>query len=321
MKKKLFLLVAVALSTAGASAQWSFPTAYQNMIPDVNNFELHHIWSDMVMGKPSQGLGLLNPGAKKIVTKIESEVYDFTPVWTYELYPNGLTKSDDATNGKHTYNYDKQWRLQSITDKDGKVAFRYIYDADKRLKQCIYEGGIHEEYAYEYDSKGALTAIKKGQNTYTIKDSCYVQYDFKDPDFETWPTKFVFDQKKRLKTFDSIVIDGMDEPIIVKTQITWNFGTGKFPTGITRRLGEFNPKKNIFIGKPEVKNCQYTFTYDSKGNWTSWKQTGGYPKFTITRTITYYTDEEVKAAVAEMEASRQAKKEPKEEKKEEMWEF
>ena len=61
--------------------------------------------------------------------------------------------------------------------------------------------------------------------------------------------------------------------------------------------------------------------FDSKGNWTSWKATGGYGAWHITRTITYYTDEEVKAATAELEQARKGATQDNGQKKEDLWEF
>lgn len=325
MKKRIIQLVAaVALSTAGASAQGFYPTAYHIAINDMYEMlEIHETWSDVVKGKPGQGLGLVKPGVKKVTAKIDNGPDMPSAEWTYELHPNGLIKSDDAQNGRHTYNYDKQWRLQSIVDKDGKVEKRYIYDDKGRLKKYIHDMIIHNEYDYDYDANGNLTTIKKGKTmTITVKDSAIAQVQFfNDYDMETWPTVFTYDQQGRWKMYSSIVADGMDEIEIVRTQYTWNYGTGNLPIGLTRRQGVYDPKKKQYAGKPEVTNIACTFTLDSKGNWTGWKLKGGYINLNITRTIEYYNDDEVKAAVAEMEAARQGKKQPKEEKKEELWEF
>lgn len=79
---------------------------------------------------------------------------------------------------------------------------------------------------------------------------------------------------------------------------------------ITKSVVEINPKTKKNIGAQYTNNYESTFTFDSKGNWTKWKvkKISGNrydsESFTITRTITYYTDEEVKKAVSELEQAR-----------------
>ena len=41
-----------------------------------------------------------------------------------------------------------------------------------------------------------------------------------------------------------------------------------------------------------------------KGNWTSWSVANNGVEFTVTRTFEYYSDEEVKVAIAEMELAK-----------------
>ena len=96
---------------------------------------------------------------------------------------------------------------------------------------------------------------------------------------------------------------------------------------ITKSVVENNPKTKKNIGAQYTNNYESTFTFDSKGNWTKWKvkKISGNrydsESFTITRTITYYTDEEVKKAVSELEQARKGSTTNNNQKKEDLWEF
>ena len=96
---------------------------------------------------------------------------------------------------------------------------------------------------------------------------------------------------------------------------------------ITKSVVEINPKTKKNIGAQYTNNYESTFTFDSKGNWTKWKvkKISGNrydsESFTITRTITYYTDEEVKKAVSELEQARKGSTTNNNQKKEYLWEF
>lgn len=326
MKKRAMTFLAAILLTAGAAyAQGQYPTVYSSMINDVAfPWTMNHVWDDVVNGKTGQGLGLVAPGVKKIVSTINlGEDYAGPNKWEHEFYPNGLIKSDDALNGKHTYNYDNQWRLQNIARNNGEVEYKYIYNQQQQLVKCLYDGGVSDEYEYTYGADGKLSKIVKvGSERYSFKDNQLVKTEFISEYATQLPITYTYDPQGRWKGYTSIVEDGMDEVFTFKTQITLNYtGTNPFPTSVTKSIVEYDPKRKRNIGKPDVTTFRCTYTFDSKGNWTSWKATGGYGAWHITRTITYYTDEEVKAATAELEQARKGATQDNGQKKEDLWEF
>lgn len=325
MKKRALTFVATILLTAGtAFAQGIFPTVYSTMLGD-NAFPwtLTHIWDETVRGECGQGLGLVTPGAKKIVTTIKrGEDWGGPVTWEFELYPNGLMKCDNAQNGKHTYNYDNQWRLQNVAWGD-KIAYKYVYNQKNQLIQCIASVGVSDEFTFTYGPDGKLSKIVKvGSERYSYKNDQLVKTEFISEYATQLPITYSYDPQGRWKGYTSIVEDGMDEVFTFKTQVTYNYtGTNPFPTSVTKSVVEYDPKRKRNIGKPQVTTYRCTYTFDSKGNWTSWKATGGYGAWEITRTITYYTDEEVKAATAELEQARKGTTQDNGQRKEDLWEF
>lgn len=325
MKKRALTFVATLLLTAGAAfAQGQYPTVYSNLLNDVAfPWNLNHVWDDVVNGKPGQGLGIVAPGVKKIVSTINlGEDYAGPNKWEHEFYPNGLMKSDDAINGKHTYNYDNQWRLQNVVGKDGQVDYKYSYNQQHQLVKCIYTF-MNYEYVYTYGSDGKLSKIEQvGSERYSFKDNQLVKTEFISEYATQLPITYTYDPQGRWKGYTSIVEDGMDEVFTFKTQVTYNYtGTNPFPNSVTKSVVEYDPKRKRNIGKPQVTTFRCTYTFDSKGNWTSWKATGGYGAWEITRTITYYTDEEVKAATAELEQARKGTTQDNGQRNEDLWEF
>ncbi|MBR0274910.1 MAG: hypothetical protein IJQ76_01690 [Prevotella sp.] len=325
--KKLFTMAAGLLLAATASAQGQFPTEYSGCLQSFGfNTEICGVWDEIVQGKPGQGLGLMAPGAKMVKTHLDAQDFSL-PDEVHEFYPNGLLKAkrqeggvQPESNFSYTYHYDKQWRLQNVTDKDGKVVFKYYYDEQGRLIKTVSDRGTYNEYTYNYDQQGLLKQVNHDNRQYFDYDKNGNMVKMHEKvDWESYPNNLKYDQQGRWKGYSQIVLDGMDELFYTKVELTVNYLNGPLPTSMTFRTGECNPKTNAYKGKPETYTNRCTYQYDSHKNWTSWKATGGYPTWTITRTISYYTDEEVKEALSQMEQAR--KPAEKQEQKEDLWEF
>ena len=320
----------IADKTASTSVlpEAQFPTVYGvtlsafgfNWMDKVCN-----VWDETVRGLPGQGMSLKAPGAKKVVSKYNDSGNYGEIIIECELYPNGLLKSkSESCNGGdksvYTYNYDKQWRLQNILYKDGSVWFKYHYDQQGRLVKSTHSG---EAYTYSYNNAGQLVTINgTDAPTFTIKDNQIVSLKFIG-EYE-FPFTFTYDAQGRWKSDTHIIADGMDELIYVRTQVTLNYGngTGTLPVSMTCKSGEYDPKRKVNIGTPyPTQTVRCTYTYDSKGNWTSWKATGGSNPWTITRTISYYSDQEVDTALGAMRDARKAATDKDSKKQEGLWEF
>lgn len=322
MKKTIKLLLAFLLTAGAAMAQGEFPTAYSYWLAEYHPFtsEEENVWDGVIQQTPGQGMGLIARGAQKIVSTITVRDYDGTPSnkqLECEFYPNGLMKSYVADHSQKFYMYDKKWRLLSIQDQEGKVLFKYNYDQDGRLVKAIKNDGQYD-YTYIYNEAGQLTRINAGNEFYfTIKDGNIVKRSYNNP--ESFPQTYSYDAKGRWTGHVQI---GWGFEGLENNEIVVKYATGPFPISMIKRMSEYDNDKKVRIGEVETFTSKCAYTYDSKGNWTSWKLTGNSQALncTIKRTIAYYTDEEVSAAVAEMESARNAKAQ-EDEQKEDLWEF
>ena len=271
---------------------------------------------------PGQSLGLKAPGAKTIISTITRDSgYDDPPKKIeHELYPNGLMKCAKDV-GVITFNYDKQWKLQNIMNNQGndELFCKYIYDKNNRLIKCIGS----REYIYKYDANSNLTEMTSNVERFFFKNNKPVKRTEIEGDCIL---TLSYDQQGRWTGYIEILPE-YDESTS-KTQVTFNYkGNEVFPSSITIRRGEYDPKTKKNIGTQYVENYQSTFTFDSKGNWTKWRvkivsgNLYNSNSFTITRTITYYTDDEVKKAVSELEQTRKGSAANGNQKEEELWEF
>lgn len=325
--KKLSILATGLLMAATASAQGQFPTEYSACMENYSfDYGIRGVWDEIVQGKPGQGLGLVAPGVKQLKTHLGVQDFELPDV-VYEFYPNGLLKTQWEEGGHNpgsnkiwTYNYDKQWRLQNVVGKDGQVVYKYHYDDSGRLVKMVDMFGGNDEAIYSYDEQGLLKQIvMSGNETFDFnKDGMMVKKTYlQNPDIDPLVEKY--DQQGRWKGYTQIVLDGMDEEFYTKLEMTVNYQNGPLPTSMTFRTGECNPNTKAYVGTPSTSVNRCTYQYDDHKNWITWKATGGYPTWTFTRTISYYTDEEVKQALVDMEAARKPDKENMEQ--EGLWEF
>jgi YD repeat-containing protein len=330
MKKTLFIMAAALFATVSASAQEQYPTEYMCTITALsegtgsffgNNY--CDVWDEVVRGKPGQGLGLVAPGAKIVKSKIETD--GWAPFdWEHEFYPNGLMKAQKGPNNSYTYNYDKQWRLKNVIDKDNKVVRTYNYDANGKLTKTIcYDGDYSKDFIYKYDASGNLIQINR-DDVFVIEVKGNNIVKSTQQYYEDIPATFKYDAQNRW--IASTYITCYDQEDVVfwgKDELKLNYAEGTMPTSVTIAAGYISEETYpSFQEKPENKTYRCTYTYDDHKNWTTWKATGTESTpWTITRTISYYTDEEVKQALAEMEAARKAPSQKKEEKEEELWSF
>ena len=327
MKKRLMTLIATLLTAAGSvSAQGQFPSVYKEgymkLFGDARIDFFYNTWGEIINGMSGQCLGLKAPGAKKICsTIISDEDPEYVKKCEHELHPNGLMKK--AVDGTtKTFNYDKQWRLQNIMIKqegwDRETIYKYVYDKNNRLAMRIDES----ETIYKYDANNNLTEIMVGEiGPFCFKNNKLTQ--LKQGDFSL---TLSYDQQGRWTGCVKICPE-YDETTS-KEQVTFKYtGNDIFPSSITKRTGKYNPRTKKEIRTYSLINYQSTFTFDSKGNWTKWrvKRVSGkgydHESFTITRTITYYTDEEVKKAVSELEQARKGSTTNGNQENESLWEF
>lgn len=327
MMKKLLTMAAGVMMAATVTAQGQFPTEYVGFMGSSGfSYDVVGVWDEIVQGKPGQGLGLVGPGVKTLTTKIDAEGFELPDV-IYDFYPNGLVKAvrqeggvNPQSNKKWTYHYNKQWQLMNVVSADGKVVYKYNYDDKGRLVKCIYANYNSEETDYKYDEQGKLTQIvKDGRIVMDYnKDGQMLKLSYAG-DESSEPLTNKYDAQGRWKGYTQIVLDGMDEEFYTKLDLTLNYTTGSLPTSMILRTGECDPRTKAYKGTPETYTGRCTYQYDSHKNWTMWKQAGGSPSWTLNRTILYYTDEEVKQAVEQMETARKPAREEK--KQEDLWEF
>lgn len=311
MKNRLTTLIAILLLiVGGVSAQGQFPSVYYQGYMGLGGGNLHffhHFWGNIINGMPEQCLGLKEPGAKTIICSINYDTEDgYSPrKIEFELYPNGLMKCYKSESTK-TFNYDNQWRLQNMIEDQGGniITYKYIYDKSNRLTKCIENGVVSLEYIYKYDTNNYLTEMIKDSEHFYFKSNKLIKETEADCSIS-----LSYDQQGRWTGYINIAPD-YDEGTY-KTQVTFKYkGDEVLPSSITKSVVEINPKTKKNIGEQYTNNYESTFTFDSKGNWTKWKvkKISGNrydsESFTITRTITYYTDEEVKKAVSELEQAR-----------------
>lgn len=365
MKKRLMTLIATLLTAAGSVSAQGFPSVYAIMYcsardyGDGNFHELftpsQYLWGENINGMPGQSLGLKASGAKTIcsttTSHLEPELEEDKNKEEYELYPNGLMKCVKSSlaiiyyyderynpNGKYvlrrwstrTFNYDKQWRLQNITENqsDGKNSiYKYIYDKNNRLAKCIYNGEVTDEYIYKYDANNNLTEIISGIRHFYFKNNKLMKETFKDEESSVnVPLSYdlSYDQQGRWTGLIHITPDDVDS---YKTWLTLNYrGNDVFPSSVTDCGSWYDPKTKREYGSVERRDHQSTFTFDSKGNWIKWEYDDVSGDLdddgcTITRTITYYTDEEVKKAVSELEQARKGSTTSGNQENESLWEF
>lgn len=327
-KRKLIIMVTLLLMAGSANAQGQFPIVYYTLGDLGFEQGYDYIWDEIIKGEPGQCLGLIAPGAKKITSTIIKDEYPDEPTkLEHELYPNGLMKCSKQGSGfTFTYNYDNQWRLQNIIRDQGNnniSTYKYMYEKQHRLAKCIYSGGVDDEYVYNYDNNdNLLKIVKNNYNSFYFKNSQLTQIGENSSESSLM---FIYDENGRYKGYTKIMPD-YDE-CTYKTQLTYTYsGTSPFPSSITKRWGEYSPSRKNYVGTSYSIKYQSTFTFDSKGNWTKWrvKKVAGngidYDSYTITRTITYYTDEEVKTALAELEKARNGSLQ-NDQKKEDLWEY
>ncbi len=330
MKKRLIALFVTLLLIVGSiSAQGQFPSVYNEGYMGLDGGRVicffQYYWGEIVSGTPGQCLGLKAPGAKKIISTItrDSGDDDSPKKSEYELYPNGLMKCAKDV-GVKVFNYDTQWRLQNIMNNqgNGELICKYVYDKNNRLVKCI-EDGANGEYIYKYEENNALAEMTNNVQRYFFNNDKFIKEFEMEGDYFL---SLTYDQQGRWTGYVEISPD-YDE-CTYKTQVIFNYkGNEVFPSSITKRYGEFDLQTKKNVGTQYTNTYQSTFIFDSKGNWTKWKVkklSGNLydsNSFTITRTITYYTDDEVKKAVAELEQARKGSVANGKQEKEDLWEF
>ena len=317
MKKYLFCLAALLFSSSSIFAQANCPTYYANYMKDSGmSWMVKFIIGDIPQGNHPSALGFNAPGVKTISMKANDTDCPTCDIKVIgEFYPNGLIKTLDG----QTFNYDKQWRLQNIVDKEGKVAYKYFYNSKGLLERV--NSDFEGEWVYTYDENNKPTSV--------YCEMRHIRYTFKDgrvaeakeiQDWETFPQTFKYDPQGRFKGYDCILFEGDD--YATYREVAWTYVQGSLPVSITQRVWCYDTETKRKLGKAEIWNSRCTYTKDSKGNWLTWKATcanNSSFSWDFKRTLTYYTDEEVKTALAEMEAAKNPSK--GEDKKEEMWEF
>jgi len=328
MKKTLFIVAAALFAAVSASAQGQYPTEYVSSITNLSeglgrfiNENYCGVWDEIVQGKPGQGLGLVASGAKTVKTHYDFGYFSSSED-IHEFYPNGLLKAKKSGEDSFAFNYDKQWRLKNVVkNNNNKVVRTYEYDTNGKLTKLTYyyDGGHSNEFVYKYDASGNLMQINKDDVlAIDIKGNNIVKSEHK---YYATPAIFKYDAQNRWigSTYVSEFDEG-DFPIYVKDEVKFTYPKSPFPTSMGVTTGCVNDETYAYEDKPETRTYQCMYAFDDHQNWTTWKATGTEP-WTITRTISYYTDEEVKQALAEMEAARKAPSQKKEEKKEDLWEF
>ena len=309
------LLAACGNKTAGQQESENivqepeFPIEYFDKAGNIAH-ESYNVWDEIVRVLPGQGLSIKAPGVRQIIAISPDSPGEYKVIW--DFYPNGLRKSKiryDEDNDKvnaynsYDYKYDSQWRLQSIVDKEGKVVSTYTYDKEGKLISSNHD--YKGECKYIYDNAGNLTRIDCGDNmTLTIKNNKVVclQYNTEG----NFPIYATYDEKGRWTGEKSILPDGMDEVFYFKQEHKVNYDKDAMPVSRTWSSVEYDPEKKEEIGETDVYTTIYTYTYDDKGNWTSWTGKEGDTEWTIKRTITYYTDQEVEEALEAMKKARDA---------------
>ena len=307
------LLAACGNKTAGgldseiAMHEPEFPIEYFDKAGNIAH-ESYRVWDEIVRGLPGQGLSIKAPGVKQIVAITPDSPGQYKEIW--DFYPNGLMKSklhydedNDKVNAYNSYDfkYDSQWRLQSIVDKEGKVVSAYNYDKEGKLISSNHD--YKGECKYIYDNAGNLTRIDCDDYlTLTVKNNKVVC--FQDNREGNFPLYATYDEKGRWTGEKSIFPDGMDEVFYLKQEHKINYDKDGMPVSSTWSSVEYDPEKKVEIGETMVTSTKYTYTYDDKGNWTSWTGKEGDTEWTIKRTITYYTDQEVEEALEAMKKAR-----------------
>lgn len=306
MKKKIIIWAFTCLLIANYThAQCSYPSLVrQNPLYHGYVDVLEFVWDEIVQGKTGQGQGLPVPGAKRIVYKIDDKDYMNPEEFVTEFYANGLTKSIGWINGskKLVFNYDKQWRIQNISGNEGEFR-KYVYNEHGKLTTSYHES---EKYVYHYDANGNLTEILRGNSeTYIFKNNhlSEIRTNLEYP-YEVFPMTFRYDSNGNCIGSTKIAWDGIDDGALGKNEISIIYNEKGFPGTLINKGGEYNSSKKIYVGKPYVYTYRSRYSYDTKGNWTSWSVANNGVEFTVTRTFEYYSDEEVKVAIAEMELAK-----------------
>lgn len=316
--KKLFAALTMLLLAAGnAFSQANCPTFYANYMPDAGmNWLLKHVVEGLAFGNHPEAMGFKEAGVKTMQLRV---IMDGCPdcdiIVDGEFYPNGLIKTLEG----NTYHYDKQWRLQNIVGKDGEVVCKYFYNSKGRLMRTVIDET--DEWVYVYDESGTVksTSCNALHMTCDIKNGHVAKIQEKQ-EWTTYPFTFNYDPQGRFKGYNVILVEGDD--YATYRDVTWNYAQGNLPTSIVERVWDYNTDTNKKTGQPETWTLRCAYTKDAKDNWTSWKGTcaaNSSLNWNMKRTMTYYTDEEVKAALAEKDAAKNPAK--KEEKQEDMWEF
>lgn len=315
--KRIFIVsfLAIVIATDKASAQGAWPIYYNqligNTIFDAPIMDTQFIWDEVVRQEQGMCQNIVKPGVKKIV--ICTDAADTNPnSLVCEFYPNGLIKTFD----RYTFNYNRRWQLTNIMYDDGEIAAYYSYDTEtSRLTKTICNSYV---YTYNYDQQGNLESISKGvERVLGVKNNQLTKLNL------FGEVEYSYDASGRISG-KKYLDEGMDD-FTWYCEVSYAYNSGfNMPSTITTKRWDYDWETERKTGTPQtsVTNCLYKF--DDCGNWIQWqistKQYGESVTVTVNRDITYYSDEEVKTALEQLEASRKPTEEaPQEE--EELWSY
>jgi hypothetical protein len=322
--KKLFSIMFAVVASMTASAQCNWPIYYNNLFQGIGSPEvtsdIQFVWDQTVYQDLAMGQDLVaKPGVKKVVAR--TNAVDVGPMEIVsEFYANGLIKSIDTGNGTaYTYHYDKKWHLQYITNKEGDIKVKYSYDSKGQLVSSFIDA---MEYLYIYYTNGKLSQIRRKSDgmTFDVKDNMVVCQKWVD---EQLPTQnYSYDQQGRI--VEKSFMDWGGDDMCFFYEISYKYGpTSTMPVSIAQRMYDYDWDTGKKMGKPDVSSYMCTYERDLFGNWTTMKVSAGTARINlkVTRSFIYYTNDEVKKAVADMEAARNPNAGKAEKKEETLWEF
>lgn len=198
---------------------------------------------------------------------------------------------NDSLAYKITYTYKPKEKKADLAyfNKNLKPTIRktYIHDnKGRRIEQIEYntDGQLDHRYTYEYDDRGNLTRVGSYKKDGTLYSNTTYKYDNKDnrtdyiletPGYATSSKKFMYDAKRNI------------------IEEFWYNGKGGIDFRFVRSYdakGNKIQESSYKGGDKLIGTTNWTYEYDSKGNWI--KKTDltsdGTDFHTETRTIIYY---------------------------------
>lgn len=223
---------------------------------------------------------------------------------------------DLGNNLNHIYHFRTDGKLSLITTPDGKETHTFTYSPEGNLLSCRtlrkniksiegirdnefittfqYKNGRLASYKGPFDSTTPYIYNSQGQLSQIDPDGTPIQFNAKGQiisSLSPFPVEYTYDNTGKLIKRISLNY-GMDDTDKVTATYTYNTQGDIIKVSIVSQTheelySENGPKLGKAIGAPHRSQENYTYVYDSKGNWT--KLTGS-NYANVTRVIEYYPD-------------------------------